>query len=142
MSIVSRMTDADVLWTAGRREGALFMVLIAVSATARKAHPDLRDGEAFRAFLSAHHHWSIEIEHRGQQVTVDQLMWKWLRCEIAHQAALPIDVQLYDFDDDPHALRIQAGGAPNYCVRLSNGWYWWLRRIVDEWLRERFAGEP
>lgn len=131
MSIQDRLDDADVLWTRGRREGALLSLLIAATAAARDQHPNLKDGEAFRAFLADRHSWSIGIEHRGRQVSFDQLMWKWLRCELAHRASLPNDVQLYVTDDDPDDLRIQAGGAPDYCVRLSDGWYWWLRRHLE-----------
>jgi hypothetical protein len=136
MSIHDRLVDADILWTAGRREGALFSTLVAVTAIARREHPGLGDGEAFRTFLADRHSWSIKIEHRGQLVTIEQLMWKWLRCELAHRAALPVDVQFYDVDDDPDDLRIQAGGPPEYCVRISDGWYWWLRRLIQDWLSE------
>lgn len=76
----------------GRREGALFSVLVAITAAAREEDSNRRDGDAFRTFLAAHHTWSISVEHRGQQVTVDQLTWKWLRCELAHQAGLPVDI--------------------------------------------------
>jgi len=132
VSIRDRLADADVLWTTGRREGALLSVWVAITAAARDEHPKLGDGEAFRTFLSNHHSWTIQVEHRGKLVTVEQLMWKWLRCELAHRSALPTDVQLDVLDDDPEVLRIQAGGAPAYCVRLSNGWYWWLRRLVED----------
>lgn len=132
MSIQERMVDADLLWAAGRREGALLTILIAVTAAARHDHPDRRDGDAFRTFLSERHSWSISVEHRGRQVDIDQLMWKWLRCELAHRAALPIDVEFGDFDGEPDELHVQAGGPPGYRVRLSDGWYHWLRRLLDE----------
>lgn len=131
MSIQDRLEDADVLWTRGRREGALLNLLIAVTAAARNERPDIKDGDAFRTFIADRHSWSIAIEHRGQLISIEQLLWKWLRCELAHRASLPEDVQLYVVDDDPDDLRIQAGGAPDYCVRLSDGWYWWLRRHLE-----------
>ncbi len=43
-------------------------------------------------FLSDHHSWTIQVEHRGKLVTVEQLMWKWLRCELAHRSAPPRDL--------------------------------------------------
>ena len=137
MSIGERIIDAEVLWTAGRREGAFLSALVAVSAAARIEHPSMGDGAAFRTFLAARHTWNISVEHRGQQVSVDQLMWKWLRCELAHEATMPFDVQLYDPDDDPDALYVRAGGAPNYCVLLSASWYRWLIKILSEWLEGR-----
>lgn len=132
MTIHERLADADVLWAAGRSEGALLSVLVAVTAIAREVHPQCGDGDAFRRFLAARHRWSISVEHRGRQVSVDQLMWKWLRCELAHRATLPIDIQFGEANEDPDQLWIQAGGAPGYRVRLSTGWYQWLRRIAGE----------
>ena len=143
MSVGERLIDADALWAAGRREGALLSILVAVSAAARIEHPSTfrqhGDGAAFRAFLGARHSWNISVEHRGQQVSVDQLMWKWLRCELAHEATMPFDVQLYDPDENPDALYVRAGGAPDYCVLLSASWYRWLHKILNEWLEgQRF----
>lgn len=134
--IRDRLADADLLWTNGHREGALLSTLVAATAVARETYPRLGDGDAFRCFVGAGHDWSIEIEHRGKLVSVEQLLWKWLRCEFAHTGDLPFDVQFWDFDDDPDDLRIQAGGAPEFCVRISDGWYWWLRRLVEGWVRE------
>jgi hypothetical protein len=132
MSISDRLHDAEVLWSAGRREGALLNVLIAVSAAARLEHPSLGDGAAFRAYLAARHTWSIGIEHRGQILSTDQLIWKWMRCELAHNASLPIDVQLHEPDGSPDTMSIRAGGAPDYCVLMSTGWYWWLRGLIEK----------
>lgn len=129
MTIHKRLADADVLWAAGRREGALLRVLVAVTAIARAEHPQCGDGDAF---LAARHRWSISVEHRGRQVSVDQLMWKWRRCELAHRATLPIDIQVGEANEDPDQLWIRAGGPPGYRVRLSTGWYHWLRRIASE----------
>lgn len=131
MSIADRLADADVLWAAGRREGALFSVLVAITAAAREDYPNRGDGDAFRTFLAANHAWSISVEYRGQQVTVDQLMWKWLRCEFAHQASLPVDIQITDATDEGDDLWIRAGGAPAFVVRLSAAWYSWLRSTLD-----------
>ncbi|MEZ2390698.1 hypothetical protein AB6813_14365 [bacterium RCC_150] len=137
MSIQERLTDADVLWNSGRREGALFNMLIAVAALARSEFPRLGDGDAFRTFLGDNHDWSISVEHRGEQISVDQLFWKWVRCEVAHVGALPLDVQFFAPENDTDDLRIQAGGAPEYCVRLSDGWYRWLRSLAVNTLTTR-----
>ncbi|NES17063.1 MULTISPECIES: hypothetical protein [Micromonospora] len=137
MGVGERMIDAEVLWTAGRREGALLSVLVAVDAAACAEQPGSSHGAAFRSFLAARHTWNISVEHRGQLVTVDQLMWKWLRCELAHEASLPFDVQFYAPADDPGGLVVRAGGAPSYCILLSAGWYWWLRRLIEDWLQNR-----
>lgn len=63
------MIDAEALWTAGRREGALLCVLVAVSAVARIEHPGMGDGAAFRAFLVDRHTWNISVEHQNKGVS-------------------------------------------------------------------------
>jgi hypothetical protein len=62
-------------------------------------------------FLAAWHTWIVSVEHRGRQVSVDQLMWKWLRCELAHNAALQFDVRLKRPDEHSEVLSVRAGGA-------------------------------
>lgn len=132
MTLSDRLDDADLLWLNGHREGALLSVLVAITGLARAASPTLRDGEAFRCFLRERHAWNVEVEHRGHLVSFEQLMWKWLRCELAHRGAMPVDVQFFRPEPDPDDLRIQAGGAPDYCVRISDGWFWWLRRQAQD----------
>jgi hypothetical protein len=136
VAIGDRLADAELLWTCRHRGGALLSVLVAATALERKEHPALGDGEAFRRFTGRAHTWSIEVEHRANPVSVDQLLWKWLRCELAHAGDLPVDVRFWDFDDNPDDLRIQAGGAPEFCIRISDGWYLWLRRLVEGSVRE------
>lgn len=52
MSIKARISDAEVLWAAGRREGAWVMALIAAAGTSRKRYPEpMGSGEAFKAFI-------------------------------------------------------------------------------------------
>jgi hypothetical protein len=127
VSIYDRLVDADVLWTAGRREGALFSTLVAINAIGRRKYPELGDGEAFRRCFTDQYSAGREIEHRGQFLTVGQLMWKWIRCEIAHQGSMPVHVQFFEMDEDPDDLRIQFDGQN---IRISDGWYWLMRRIA------------
>lgn len=127
MSVHDRVLDADALWAAGRHEGALLSILVAVSAQARAEYPTLGDGDAFRTFLGRHHGWSISVEHRGRQVEIDQMFWKWLRCELADTAKLPPDIS---FTGALEGLTVRAGGAPGYRVLLSHDWFSWLRGLV------------
>lgn len=85
MTIEDRLGDAELLWRHGRREGALLSALVAVAATAQQAFPEAGDGEAFRRFLRRQHEWTISVEYRGAQIDLDQLFWKWLRCELVRQ---------------------------------------------------------
>lgn len=65
MAITDRLVDADLLWRHGRREGALLSALVAVAATAQRAFPGARDGDAFRRFLREQHDWTVSVEYRG-----------------------------------------------------------------------------
>lgn len=81
------------------------------------------------SFLGRHHDWRISVEYKGQQVELDLLFWKWLRCELAHTAALPIDIS---FTSTLDGLAVRAGGAPDYQLLLSREWFPWLRGIVAD----------
>lgn len=127
MSIVDRLADADLLWHHGRREGALLSALVAVSATARRTFPEIEgDRAAFEAFMKTTHGWTIAVEHRGVSVDMDHLFYKWLRCELVHAGSLPPDLRINDNFTDPDHCGVRAGGAPNYVVLLSPGWYQFL----------------
>ncbi|WP_022883212.1 hypothetical protein [Gryllotalpicola ginsengisoli] len=133
MSIQDRLEDADLLWRHNRREGALLSVLVAVAATARKAFPQITgDRASFEAFMKTTHDWTISVEHRGQQVDLDHLFYKWLRCELVHTATLPVDLRINDEFSDPDSCTVRAGGAPEHTVLLSPGWYYFLTRAVRE----------
>jgi hypothetical protein len=124
VTVVDRLADADLLWYYGRREGALLSVLVAVSATARRTFPQIKgERAAFEAFMKSTHGWTICVEHRGVTVDMDHLFYKWLRCELVHAGSLPPDVRIDDRFTDPASCGVRAGGAPNYTVLLSPGWY-------------------
>lgn len=86
------------------------------------------DRAAFVAPMKTTHSWTIAVEHRGTQVDVDQLLYKWLRCELVHEASLPPDVRIDHHFDNPDGRAVRAGGAPSYAALLSPGWY---RFLVD-----------
>lgn len=130
-SITERLADAQALWQAGRRESALLLALVAVAARGKLELPNVkRDGDNFRAYLRRTHDWTIEVEFRGQVVNTDQLLYKYLRCQLAHEAGLPVDIVIDDQLDERGALTIRAGGAPEYVVRLTPGWFDFLCRIA------------
>ncbi len=53
MSIRSRLEDATILFSAGRREGAFVQVLVAAAATSRKRYKqdEWDDAESFKNFI-------------------------------------------------------------------------------------------
>ncbi|MGD0862763.1 MAG: hypothetical protein ABSA21_08360 [Candidatus Limnocylindrales bacterium] len=123
MSAEDRLADAELLWAADRREGALLSVLVAVAATARRNHPGLNNRDAFVAQLKSRHTWTISVEFRGQQWSLDELFYQWLRCELVHEAGLPFDIRI---DDRLKGLGVRAGGAPEEAVLIAKDWFRFL----------------
>jgi len=122
MSIRSRLEDAQTLWESGRREGAFVLALIAVAATARRKFPNQGDREAFENFLRQGWFERLSVEYRGEAHPVYHIFYKWFRCELLHEGSLPIDVELMQ-DPNPGMLGIRAGGAPDYLLKVSYGWF-------------------
>jgi len=123
IGVYARIEDAGVLADAGRYEGALLMLLIAVAATSRKRYPlgtkslkdpskDMGDAEAFKTFLRDEI-WRLVKEHddtvqfRGKKIPIEDFLYKFLRCELVHDGKLPVDLHpmrdqdviTIDFDD-------------------------------------------
>jgi hypothetical protein len=123
MSIQNRLEDAQLLWNAGRLEGAFVSVLIAVAATARRTFPNQKsDRRAFEDFLRQGWFERISVEHRGEIHPVYHIFYKWFRCELIHEGALPVDVEFMS-DPEPGVLSIRAGGATDYTLKVSSGWF-------------------
>ncbi|MBI1826077.1 MAG: hypothetical protein HY287_02350 [Planctomycetes bacterium] len=135
MSIRARVEDAITLFAAGRHEGALLSVLIAIAATSRRRKPDgtgsqkhagklMGDGEAFEAFLADEmvnicRVQNFNVMFRGKLHRLEHILYKWLRCELAHKAGLPSDV-VFDSPTVPGQMSIAVD--PNTGIRLSHGW--------------------
>jgi hypothetical protein len=123
MSIQNRLEDAQVLWNAGRLEGAFVSALIAVAVTARRTFPNQKgDRQAFEDFLRQRWFERISVEYRGEVHPVYHIFYKWFRCELIHEGALPVDVE-FMADPEPGLLSIRAGGAPDYILKVSKGWF-------------------
>jgi len=134
MSVRDRVADAVLLWERGHHEGALLNVLVAVAACARKEWPNLGDRDAFVKFLEprivAESHVSIaRIQYRENFWTPAELLYKWFRCQLVHEAELPFDVEF--IDKGANVLFVQAGGAPRPPLRLSHAWFWVLVRSAS-----------
>jgi len=130
MSIRARVEDALFLYQNGRYEGAFLNALVAVAATARRESPEraLSDSECFEKFLDKRQRGIMKIEYRGELHTVPHIFYKWFRCELIHEGKLPIDVQFIETDN----LSVRAGGAPEYVLKISHGWFHWLVNSVVE----------
>jgi len=113
--VYARIEDAGVLADAGRFEGALLLLLVAVAATARKRYPrgtlsrkrpkeKMGDREAFTLFLKDEM-WRLVREHtdivyfRGRKRPIEDFLYEFLRCELIHDAGVPTDLQPLRADD-------------------------------------------
>ena len=125
MSVRDRVDDALLLWRHGHRQGALLSALVAVAATARKRFPDRRavgDRDAFERFLESAHSVRLSVEYRGECQAMEHIFYKWFRCELVHEGGLPVDIAFIP-DDASGALSVRAGGAPEFLLKLSEGWF-------------------
>lgn len=125
MSIQARAEDSLPLWNGGRLEGAFLNALVAVAATSRRRFPDRKavgDREAFVRFLEAAHSVRISVEYRNKCLPVEQIFYKWFRCPLLHEGALPVDIQFIS-DSKPGTVSVRAGGAPEHVLRVSHGWF-------------------
>jgi len=98
MSIKNRIKDAQILYANGQREGALLSVLIAVAATSRRRYLKDKDKEAFTKFVGEEmktitgHVTNYSIKFRNEVMPLQNLLYKFIRCELAHEAQLPEDI--------------------------------------------------
>lgn len=129
MGAVDRIEDAEFLWSTGRRGSGLLLACVAVAARARNEHPGARDGEAFEQLVADALSVCLSVEFRGEQVPIKRLLYKWIRCELVHTAAVPVDVEIDDALGS--GLTVRAGGAPDYVVKLSPGWFDFLISVAS-----------
>lgn len=129
MSIINRVEDALLLWEQGRYEGAFLSALVAVAATARKVYPNKGDRERFEQFLKQGAFARISVEYRGECHPLYHIFYKWFRCELVHEGAIPIDIEFLP-DTNPGTVSVRAGGAPGYILKVSYGWFHELIYIV------------
>jgi len=70
----------------------------------------------------------LKIEFRNELHSIPHIFYKWFRCELVHEGALPIDVEFIESEE----LSVRAGGAPEYTLKISRGWFHWLIDAVVE----------
>lgn len=117
MTIKQLVDDATFLEANGRYLGALAVLLLAVAGSSRKLLPkrtpsirnpgkDMGDGEAFELFLGPRirkivsgvleagdlGHSGMKVEFKGTAHTLEHILYKFYRCELAHEAKLPQNV--------------------------------------------------
>ena len=102
MSIKERIEDGHILYHNGKTQGALLSVLIAVTATSRKRRPrdSCLDKDAFITFvgeemlaITSGSVKNFNVRFREQMIPLQEFLYKFVRCELAHEARLPSDVR-------------------------------------------------
>jgi hypothetical protein len=117
-----RLSQRHWLWESGRRDGAFLSALIAVAATARKRYPKDGDRKRFEQFLTDAHTVRISVEYRGEPYAIEHIVYKWLRCQLVHEGGLLPDIEFMT-DEQPGGMAVRAGGAPEYVLKVSHGWF-------------------
>ena len=127
--IRERIDDALLLWENGRHEGALLCALVAFEATARKRYQRIGARERFERYWAQAHLGVVGAEYRGQCLRIEHILYKWLRCQLVHEAQLPPDLQ-FTQESEPNVMSIRAGGAPEYVLKIGHGWFHEIIRCV------------
>jgi hypothetical protein len=99
-----RASEAELLWANGHQEGALILILVAVSAAARHLSPrPTGDRESFERFMKrfvpAVHLITSEIG--GRVETLATGLYKHLRCQLIHEGHM----RAVTFIDEPYQTR-------------------------------------
>jgi hypothetical protein len=154
MSVRARIDDAEVLWKAGRLEGAVIQVLIAVAATVRKRYPKpIPDSAAYKKFIldeigkiTNGPTKNVDFYFDGRHhVPLQDIVYAFIRCGLVHEGSLPPTIKLTQpvirVDGKPFGR--SPSGTP-YHGKLFNhlalydvtgfpiGWIWNLIRVVAE----------
>lgn len=133
MSIKARLEDAEILYQNERHEGVLLLLLVAIAATSRKRYPkkQMGDGEAFKTFLGEEMKTltgnieNLNILFRDKLVPLQDVLYKFVRCELTHEARLPSEVILEK--RAPFFLKITKPG-----ITVSDSLLQGLARVVTE----------
>lgn len=109
--ICKRINDAMFLWNSGRRESALLLILVAVASISKIRYPDKKDGDAFRTIMKDFRTTAISIEYNGKIESVEQIFYKWIRCNLVHEGGLPSNIEFQE-EEKIGFMSIRTGGAP------------------------------
>ncbi len=120
LGIRRRIEDARVLWQAGRKEGAIAQILIAVAATARKRYPIApkgskpvpdeqrphpgefaSDANGFKTFIldemdkiTGGPKYNVAFSFQGEKTPLEDILYHHLRCVIVHEGGMPDSIYL------------------------------------------------
>lgn len=131
MSIQNRIEDARILYSHNRIEGAFLNALVAIAAAARVKYPrPIPDSKAFYDYLKGADPDRHSYEFRGKPEKLSKILYTWMRCELAHEGALPVDIKIVP-DKEPGKYFIQAGGGVEKTFKISKGYFHILIRYAE-----------
>ena len=129
MSITNRLEDAGILYERGRHEGALLSVLIAVAGSSHRRFPlgtpslrnplkQMGDEEAFQTFMVEELHGigTCSVYFNGQCNSAEKVFYKFLRCNLAHEAKLPSEITFCPGHSDREAVFHRESGPPERLI--------------------------
>ncbi len=122
MGIRRHIDDALFLWSTGRRESAMLLAVVAVAATARKEMPTATDRVAFETFVKRIRPYPLSVFYRGAMRPIEEILYRWLRCVLVHEADWPADVEFIP-DPAPGLSTIRAAGGNEDVLQLSENWF-------------------
>lgn len=125
-----RIDDAVFLWRSGRREGGLLLACVAIAARARREYPREEDRVGFTTIVREAQSAQISVEFRHRLRKIEDLLYTWVRCELVHTGAMPIDIEIDDGLGS--GLVVRAGGAPEYLLKLSPKWFDFLIAVAAQ----------
>lgn len=130
MGASDRVEDAKFLWRKGRRGSGLLLACVGVAARSRREFPEAGDGDSFARLVADNLSAKICVEFRGELWPIERLLYKWVRCELVHAGAVPLDIEIDD-GLGSEGLSVRAGGDPERVLKLSPSWFDFLVSVAE-----------
>ncbi|SDP33359.1 hypothetical protein SAMN05428975_1187 [Mucilaginibacter sp. OK268] len=135
MNIKQLITDAEFLYLHQHYYGALALSMVVIGASSRKTYPSgtasiatppgrMNDKEAFQTFLTDN--WKglkPKLEVDGKGYSMAEILYKFYRCNIVHEGALPPEFSFTDQGDE--SLTITTGGGSPFTINKV-----WIKALL------------
>jgi hypothetical protein len=120
------------LWSNNRKESAFLLAVVCIAAVSKKRYRLEKDGDAFRkTFRDFQKNVTLSVEFRGKLESIENIFYKWVRCELIHEGEIPIDITFME-DVKPRSMSIRAGGSPSINLKIGTGWFFHIVNSLRE----------